>query len=114
MFRYRLRTLLIGLTAIGGCLGWLSWQKRIVANRNVVSRQLEQEKFEALVIWEWEGDSCGEPVKLIVEGDQSRRVSVIRKWLGDENVQSIVLAPHIDFRPITNSFPEADVYYFDP
>jgi hypothetical protein len=108
--RYHLRTLLATLTVIGGCLGWVTWQQRIVVERRSISRQLV-ERDEAVVIWE--GVGWGESVNLIVAGDPSTRVSVIRRWLGDENAQAMVLIEEIEIGPIVASFPEADIYEFD-
>ena len=51
------------------------------------------------------------PSDWAIEGDKSRRVSPIRRWMGDENIETITF---YDFgtpkRLIIEAFPEADIY----
>ena len=105
--RYRLRTLLIVLTAIGAAFGWIGWQYRIVAHRKAVARMLEARGDTVI----WEGVGWGENVERWVEGDKSRNVSTLRRWLGDENADSIFIhGAEQNTRAAIEAFPEADFY----
>ena len=108
--RYRLRTLMLLLAVVGVALAWIAGQYRIVSHRKSVARQLENRGD--LVVWE---DSVlNEPVILIVRGDKSRRVNTVRRWLGDENVDAIlIINASEDNRTPIEAFPEADVYLHD-
>jgi len=105
--RYRLRTLLIVMTAIGAAFGWIALQYRIVTYRKAVALQLN-ERGDSVVR---PGIAWGESEEREAEGDKSRRVSTFRRWLGDENVEAIFLHnADQDSREAIEAFPEANIY----
>ena len=105
--RYRLRTLLIVLTAIGAAFGWIAWQYRIVTHRKAVARQLNERGVSVVR----PGIAWGESEERLAEGDKSRRISTFRRWLGDENVEAIFLHnADQDGREARRDFPEANIY----
>jgi hypothetical protein len=108
--RYRLRTLLIVVAAIGSGLGWIGWQQRIVTARRAESSRLEQ-CGEGLIAWEDE-PGFHENIELFIEGDDSRRISAVRRWLGDRNAEELLfLNSASKKRKAIDLFPEADIYF---
>src|SRR5689334_17935175 len=112
MFRFKLRTLLLVVAVIATVLGWLTSEARIVAKRNDIRRRLDakldgvfckplpDEKFPAL--------------ERFIEGDKSRRVSWVRRWMGDDNKWPATLfggdVPNYA-REVVEAFPECDIYF---
>jgi hypothetical protein len=94
-------------------LGWLAWQAGIVQHRRFMRTQIEA--AGGLVIGS-EGAGGGFPgtIVQIRAGDPEYRVSEIRRLLGDDAIELIVLGPGIaSFEgEEIKAFPEAHVVKF--
>jgi hypothetical protein len=101
LFSYRLRTLFVVVTVVAGMAGWVMHQ---VHERHVMRSRIEA---SGGVFREMQGGGF----IMIRESDPSRRVSALRKLLGDNDEETIVF-PH---QPSTADmeaaafFPEAEV-----
>lgn len=108
MPRYKLRTLLIVLAIVATASGWVGSQFRTVATRRAIIRGLEE---RGDVILYTQTPKIG---KRLVEGDRSKGVSSLRRWLGDENETGILFLEESTSRQAAIwAFPEADIYVLE-
>jgi hypothetical protein len=100
-FRYRLRTLFVVVTVLAGILGW--------GLRQVHERHVMRVRIEASGGMFREMQSGG--FVMIRESDPSRRVSALRKLLGDNDEETIVFPhqPNVSELEAAAVFPEAEV-----
>jgi hypothetical protein len=99
--RYRLRTLLLLLAVFATGLGWITSQWRVVAKRQAIMQQCGDYVFvEKGMLW-WERN----PLERIIEGDQSRRVGGVRRWMGDREIGSVMV-----FRPASANPSAAEAF----
>jgi|GEM_PF-6483283 Vesicle coat complex, various subunits len=104
--RYRLRTLLLVVTIVCIALGWIALQMRIVVKRQECARLLYENNGGMVIS---EGTALSASFEIVMEGDKSRRVSLVRRWLGDENAEAIFFSNRFD-STVLELFPEADVW----
>ena len=106
--RYNLKGVFVFLSCIAVTTCWVGWQYRIVTERRAICRAL-MGNDEGTVIFE--GTGWGENFERIVEADESRRINIVRRWLGDENAQAIVFNSAASPKRLAiEAFPEANVY----
>lgn len=100
--QFRLRTLLVavaGLAVVCGCIGW---QLKIVRERTAWLANRPQN-------WSIAGS-----VQIRIRfGNVGDSPSMIRRWLGDEPREWIVIKSRSDAQSATRLFPEATISYSD-
>jgi hypothetical protein len=110
-FQFSLRSLLIGVTLLAVLLGYGGWQVRIVSHRKLMLTEIEgaggvyvSSEYNAA---EREEARAWAPVRnrdhwfherLISLGEDRNKPSMLRTFLGDENVNEITLP--IEFSPV--------------
>ena len=107
-FRFSLRTLLVVVTVL--CC-WLAWESSVVRQRKAVRQEAANNPAFELVTAE-------DALRLISPSatpPQMARVSMIRRWLGDQAIQSIEYNRQYGnfsddkLKRLTQTFPEAEV-----
>ena len=121
-FRFSLRSLFLVVTAL--CL-WLGWNVNVVRLRRAVLAQVPND----IGVVEWkiatratDRDHLDARIASIKDSTHCRRhaapsagprLSLIRRWLGDEPIGVVALWNESDFHRISSLFPEALTVLFD-
>jgi hypothetical protein len=103
-FQFRLRTLLIVVTLLAVPLGYVGWQAKIVHERQVMMRWVEEHDGYCLL-------AVNKPV---TQTTPAERPSLIRRWLGDAQVAEVCfrsLISHDDAARIREAFPGVQIRY---
>ena len=107
--RYKLRTLMVMVTIVACGLGWIAAQKRIVDKRQTCARLL-YERGDGIVVLA-DAVKSEHTYKIERNGDQSCRISAVRRWLGDHKAEAILFFGSERIDPsVVHEFPEADVW----
>jgi hypothetical protein len=109
-FRFSLRALFVVVTLLGV---WLGNEVSVANNRRAIRRQIEQQGGTFPLLYNGHDMYT---LKSLRPATTVRRVSFVRRWLGDRP------EPHIAYeRPLTDAdrvavsgFPEAKVYFRGP
>lgn len=106
-FRFRLRTLLFAITAVGLVLGWVGWNANIARKRSQTLSELRLRKEERFVHVFSPSD-----VKKWDLPPRTATVSMLRTWFGDRAIGVIRFqhdAPQSELDYVAYLFPEAVV-----
>jgi hypothetical protein len=112
-FQFRLRTLLILVTLLAGVCGYVAWQAKIVKERKAVADLVQH--YEGAVYWTSEVKRASPMASgLRIWEDHIvlplRKVSGLRRWLGDDAATYILYRMQMPKDEITRmkaAFPEA-------
>jgi hypothetical protein len=113
-FRFRLRALLLVVTAIALVLGW---EANAVEKRRAATREIES---HGGTVFKWQPTSalmpsagyCGTCAATCANRPELR-VSMLRSWLGDKPIESVVVYTAADTALAQRVFPEAEVHCID-
>lgn len=114
-FSQRLFLLLLLGTLVGGA--WTGWQARIVMHRKAIGRAIEHRHSSVFWItptFRENSDLFLKGFKLVRPGDQSTRISWLRRLLGDQDADAILFGARNLDREAMDAFPEADIYVAVP
>jgi hypothetical protein len=118
-FQFRLRTLLLAITALGATFAWFGQQLRLLRGRSALLADVERrgggyvvatiDAHDILLDLLEHGD-VDPPLQEFYEGNTDSLPSLFRRWLGDMPVMEICLpesdTPH-EFEQLRGWFPES-------
>ncbi len=104
-FQFRLRTLFVVVTIAAVACAYVAHEWRIVQARKA---WLSNHNYKTARMWDFGS------TKMVVVGERNATADPppIRRWLGDQAVEMIIVDPGPDVQQVQTFFPEARIIFY--